>query len=218
MDAIDHLYHYKEGQVTPQELEEYKHNIPTFTPRMRSWLLKHFENLPVPDADEKELFLQREPALGATVAILDEVRTHNEDLPAVQQRILFHILRSKMLRQLISCSGARTTDDLLDILQAELDDGIAAPVPKWYEFKEISFGPSRIGYEHCGASGCYRTETTRREFQGCPKCKMVYYCCKRCQDSDWKNRHKMVCQKTSGTWREQMGQISSMFIWGRSNS
>ncbi len=206
--------------MTTDELEEYKHDqsfetIPTYTRNMRSWLVDYFDSLPIPDADEKDEFVRRNPAMGATDAIICETRKHNKKLPTVQQRILFHNLRSKMLRQLISCSGAQRLDDLLDILEAELDTGIPAAVPQWYKFSTVSFGPSRIGYEPCGSRYCVQTETVNKQFQRCPRCKLVYYCCNQCQDGDWKTRHKQVCRK-GGEWREQMEKISSVFVWGRS--
>jgi len=216
----ENLYIDRKDLMTYEELEEYQHNrsleaIPTFTPNMRAWLIDYFEELPIPDAEEKNDFLRREPAMGATEAMLREIRKHNARLPAVQQRVLFHHVRSKMLRQLISCSGAQRLDDLLDILEAESDSGKPSSIPKWYKFSPISFEPSRVGYEPCGARYCYRTESTKKQFLKCPRCKLVYYCCNQCRESDWKARHKQVCPR-GGEWREQMEKISSVFVWGRS--
>ena len=45
--------------------------------------------------------------------------------------MLFQSLRDQMLRQLISCDGAKSMDDLVDILQKEMESGIPAPVPDW---------------------------------------------------------------------------------------
>ena len=201
--------------MTREELEEFKHDpcreiIPTYTRNMRMWLLDYLDDLPIPDAEDKEEFLRREPAMGATDSILREIRKHNARLPAVQQRILFHDIRSKMLRQLISCSGAQRVDDLLDILQTEMDSGMPAAIPYWYKFRTVSFEPSRIGYESCGSRYCLQTETTNKQFQSCPRCKEVYYCCSKCQGSDWKSRHRQVCKK-GGDWRGHVERISSVF-------
>lgn len=213
----DDLYHDREDLMTPEELEEHKHDhssetIPTYTPNMRTWLLDHFDHLPLPDEEEQEEFLRREPAMGASDAILSEIREHNATLPPVQQRILFHQLRIKMLRQLISCSEAQTLDQLLDILQVELDTGVPANVPAWYEFCPISFGPCRIGYEPCGARGCFQTETIDRKFDQCERCQLIYYCSNECQENDWKVRHKMVCKKGADL-REKTQKIPSLFSW-----
>ena len=45
-------------------------------------------------------------------------------LGGVQQRMLFQSLRDQMLRQLISCDGAKCMADLVDILQKEMESGI----------------------------------------------------------------------------------------------
>ena len=66
----------------------------------------------------------RSPSLGATQALLDECRRHNEVITPVQQRELYNSLKSKMLRVLISCSGAKTINELLDMLELELKSGI----------------------------------------------------------------------------------------------
>lgn len=213
----EELYHGREDLMTPEELEEYKHDfsaeeIPTYTPPMRAWLFDHFDELPLPDEEEKDEFLQREPAMGVTDDLLQDMRAHNATLLPVQQRILFHNVRYKMLRQLISCSGAQTLDELLDILEAELESGIPAPVPAWYEFLPISFGPCRIGYEHCGARGCFQTETKDQKYDICDRCHHIYYCSEACQEKDWKERHKHVCKKGFDL-RERTKKAWSMFSW-----
>mmetsp|Transcript_14917 Transcript_14917/g.33285 ORF Transcript_14917/g.33285 Transcript_14917/m.33285 type:complete len:224 (-) Transcript_14917:355-1026(-) len=218
MNAED-LYWDREDLMTPEELEELNHSpsdetIPTYTPNMRAWLIdNHFEGFPRPDAEYKREFLKRKPAMGASADILAEIRVHNALLPAVQQRKLFNSLRGQMLRQLIPCPGAKTVEELCGLLEAELDSGVPAPVPEWYEFSTVRFGPRRIGYEPCGARGCFQTETTDSQFGRCTRCKLVYYCGKECQASDWKARHKKVCKKGAQDRdkTEKVSQFISMF-------
>lgn len=91
----------------------------------------------------------RSPSLGATQALLDECRRHNEVITPVQQRELYNSLKSKMLRVLISCSGAKTINELLDILELELKSGTPAPLPDWYEFSTIKWGPRKMDCDKC---------------------------------------------------------------------
>ena len=97
---------------------------------------------------DREAFENRPPALGATPQLLAELKTYNAKLTkgSVQHRMLYKTVREKMLNQLISCDGAKSIDDLLDILQKEMDSGVPAPVPDWYTF------PSRRAY---GWSQCW---------------------------------------------------------------
>ena len=66
----------------------------------------------------------------------NELRTHNAKLitGGVAQRMLFDSLRNEMLRQLISCNGAKSVDDLVDILQKEMETGVPSSVPNWYHY------------------------------------------------------------------------------------
>ncbi len=192
--------------MSPNELEDINHDsssevIPTYTPSMRQWLIDGFECFPCPDEHDKAEFMARKPAMGATTQILDEIQQHNKRLPpVVQQRKIYRSIRFKMLRQLIPCSGAATMDELLDILRAELDSGIPAPIPDWYTFSKKSLGPRNMGYNACGARGCYQTETAEKDkepFARCSRCKLIYYCSRDCQKTDWKVRHKQVCKDGS---------------------
>jgi len=154
---------------------------------------------PTPEAQYREEFENRPPALGATPAMLEELRTHNAKLQkgGVQQRRLFQTLRDQMLRQLISCDGAKCMEDLVDILQKEMESGIPAPVPDWYTFSTVTRGPRKIGYDRCSnwLGPCYHTEThDKPQFSRCSKCKVAIYCSRECQAHDWKARHKKVCK------------------------
>ena len=154
---------------------------------------------PTPEAQYRQEFESRPPALGATPALLEELRTHNAKLSAggVQQRMLFQSLRDQMLRQLISCDGAKSMEDLVDILQREMESDIPAPVPDWYTFSTVTFGPRKIGYDRCSnwLGPCHRAEThDKPQFARCSKCKVAVYCSRECQAFDWKARHKKVCK------------------------
>lgn len=150
-----------------------------------------------PDAEYRAEFERRSPALGATQDILDELKARHMKLPPVQKRSLYRSLRSAMLRQLISCDGASTMEDLLNILQQEMDSGVPAPVPDWYEYSNVRMGPRKIGYDGCSNRGCKRTETVDQKFSRCSKCKVAIYCSRDCQIADWKIRHKKVCKEAA---------------------
>ena len=130
----------------------------------------------------------RSPSLGATQALLDECRRHNEVITPVQQRELYNSLKSKMLRVLISCSGAKTINELLDILELELKSGIL-----------LLLFP--IGTNFPQSNGVPEKWTTINvaigiaSFARCARCKLAHYCCKECQVKDWKDRHRQVCQE-----------------------
>jgi len=203
----------REDLMTAEELEDLYHEpssekISTLTPGIRQWLLMNFEDMPSPDVEGKVEFLKRKPAMGATVDMIEEIHDHYGILPpGVQQRNLYAILRSKMLRQLIPCTGVTTVEGLLDILKKEIDSGIPAPIPKWYQFSKVIFGPrSFLGLEECHARGCSKTESAdeKKPYARCSNCKLVCYCCKDCQVTDWKARHKQVCN----TGKKQRDMVS----------
>ena len=204
------LYIDRPDLMTAEELEDYEHDpsddvIPTYTRNLRKWLMKDRAN---PDALDKEEFLLRSPALGATQALLDECRRHIEVITPVQQRELYNSLKFRMLRVLISCSGAKTINDLLDILELELRSGTPAPIPDWYEFSTVKWGPRKMGYDKCSNRDCFNTEKhDTPSFARCARCKLAHYCCKECQVKDWKDRHKQVC-KEGADFRNQVKETS----------
>lgn len=204
---------YDEEDMTPEELEEYHHDpsfetIPTYTPNVKKWVLD-FENFPNPDNFDKDRFMRRKPAMNITSNLIKEIRGHYHSLPPVQQRFLFKSLQSKMLTALISTSGANTIDKLLDILQAEIDSGIPAPIPEWYEWSNKRFGPRSMGYQKCENRGCFQTDTLSQKLERCGKCKLAFYCSRECQVADWKGRHKKVCKHGSDR-RDQHKKVSDL--------
>ena len=134
----------------------------------------------------------------------------NYPLSNSEQRRLYRCLRSQMLRQLISCDGAETMNDLVGILQKEMESGTPAPVPDWYEYSTVRMRPRKIGYDGCSNRGCYRTEVhDKPRFSRCSKCKVAIYCSRDCQATDWKARHKKVC-KSAAEQREKIIRVSQM--------
>ena len=59
-----------------------------------------------------------------------------------------------------------------------------------------------ICYKKCYYSNCNNIEIKRGQFKVCEKCKKQYYCCKKCQISDWKY-HKLFCYT-----KELMSKVS----------
>lgn len=219
MNAED-LYILREDLLTPEELEDVRHDpsteeIPTFTPTLRQWILmggidSEFGVRPAPEAASRREFERRTPALGATPDLLTELKMHYAILPPVQQRSLFKCLRDTMLRQLISCNGVATMDDLVDILQAEMDSGTPAPVPEWYKYSTVTMGPRKIGYDGCSNRECLKTETHNQpQFKRCSRCKVAVYCGRECQVEDFKARHNKVC-KEAAKEREEIASVGKM--------
>jgi len=191
--------------LTREEIEEGDYvdsgyDLPSKTPILRKWILfggytdgKDQFGMPLMRPTPEAQYREDSPAL------LEELITHNSKLPkgGVQQRMLFQSLRDQMLRQLISCDGAKSMDDLVDILQKEMESGIPAPVPEWYTFSTVTRGPRKIGYDRCSnwLGPCHRAETPDKpQFARCSKCKVAVYCSRECQAFDWKARHKKVCK------------------------
>jgi len=46
----------------------------------------------------------------------------------------------------------------------------------------------------CSNPLCERKEKRPREFQRCERCKVVFYCSRKCQKKDWKRAHKRHCK------------------------
>jgi len=220
MNAED-LYCMREDLMTPEELEEHHHDpsfdeIPTYTDALQRWILHGCEDddddfaiRPAPEAATRRDFERRPSAIGATPQLLVELKGHHVLLSPVQQRMLYRHLRSTMLRQLISCDGAATMDDLVIILREEMDSG-TSPVPEWYKYSTVTMGPRKIGYDGCTNRGCNRTEAhDQPRFSSCSKCKVAIYCSRECQAADWKARHKKVC-KEAAKEREQITRMGKM--------
>jgi len=168
-----------------------------------------------PDAEHRKAFEARSVALGFSRSRIAELVAFSEDpnLAPVQKRLLIKTLRSSMLRSLIPCPGASDLPSLASILLAEHDSGVPAPVPDWYTFSSVRFGPRQIGLRGCVADGCLNTEGMEKKFQKCGGCSLAHYCGKDCQLRDWKARHKKVCKKGSVS-RKQMEVVSTMFAPG----
>lgn len=47
----------------------------------------------------------------------------------------------------------------------------------------------------CGNSKCIKTKRNEksRKFKICSRCKVIYYCCRRCQKYDWNYNHRLKC-------------------------
>ncbi len=199
--------------MTAEELEDYHHSpsddeIPTLTPTLRGWLLLDGMDSS-PEEENRARFESRPPALGMTPDISSELKSHYATITPIQQRQMFSLLRGHMLRQLISCDGADKFEALVDILENEMKSGTPAPVPQWYKFSDVRMGPRKIGYDGCSNRGCFRTETTERQFGKCTGCRTAVYCKKDCQKQDWKARHKKVC-KEAAQQREKIQRVSQM--------
>uniref|UniRef100_A0A7S1VME9 MYND-type domain-containing protein n=1 Tax=Grammatophora oceanica TaxID=210454 RepID=A0A7S1VME9_9STRA len=213
MDAED-IYAEREDLMTPEELEEWHHSpndetVPTLSPLLREWLIGNGLRA-APEASTRRDFDRRKPALGATKRELQELASHNDRLPSgVQQRKLLKMLRSTMLRQLITVDGAVTLEDHIKILENEIETNTPAPVPKWYKYSTVTMGPRKIGYDACCNRGCVRAETVDVQFSKCASCKIVVYCGHNCQRVDWKTRHKYVC-KDAAKQREKIARVGKM--------
>ena len=166
---------------------------------------------PNPEAMERKEFEKRSPAIGLTLALLDELHTHFQlpGLRPVQKRRIFNLLQGKMLTSLIPCPDCSTVEELMSVLRGEIDTGIPAPVPEWYSYSTVTMGPRKIGYYHCCRRGCFKTETTEIRFQKCSQCEVAVYCSRECQLEDWKEKHKKVCKHAKEN-RERTKQVGKM--------
>lgn len=195
---------------TPEEEEDWNYN-----PRsgIRIWPERFYtleDELPSPIAAERAAFQLRPPALGLTTAEVAAMEHKIKRASPVQRRFEFRLLQGRMLRMLIPCPGASDYGSLLAILKEELRRGTPAPVPDWYEYSKVKFGPRRIGYYACDARGCFFTEDASRQVMKCGGCNLAKYCSRDCQSADWKARHKVVCQKDKGESVKRVEQVSAI--------
>eukprot|EP00009_Paramoeba_aestuarina_P008371 CAMPEP_0201509450 /NCGR_PEP_ID=MMETSP0161_2-20130828/2502_1 /ASSEMBLY_ACC=CAM_ASM_000251 /TAXON_ID=180227 /ORGANISM="Neoparamoeba aestuarina, Strain SoJaBio B1-5/56/2" /LENGTH=272 /DNA_ID=CAMNT_0047904401 /DNA_START=45 /DNA_END=863 /DNA_ORIENTATION=- len=205
----------REDLMTPEELEEWTFEpsgsqIDTIPDSCRSFFFD-LDGRPPPEAATRRAFERRPPALGITDDVLKGLREHYAILSSspVQQRQLSKLVRSTMLRQLISCDGVDRCDleGHLQILEKERASGVPAPVPEWYKYSTVTMGPRKIGYDECSAPGCPRTEKYGSpKFAFCGGCKVAKYCGKDCQLADWKARHKKVCKECAAQ-KEQIKMV-----------
>lgn len=85
--------------------------------------------------------------MGFTSKQIDKLEAYYEAISPAEQRYFFKMLRTSMLRQLISTSGCGTFSGLCKILRDEVSSGIPAPIPQWYSFSSTTMGPRKIGYD-----------------------------------------------------------------------
>ena len=55
-----------------------------------------------------------------------------------------------------------------------------------------------VHFVECGRRGCSKNgghihDSSKRAMKMCQQCKMTYYCSKKCQKRDWKDRHRQRC-------------------------
>ena len=89
---------------------------------------------------------------------------------------------------------------LAPFIQMGLDNGLSerkalAAALKQYH---VSKGRSKEGIKGsqrplANCALCHARESTENRFKACAACKMVYYCCRECQETDWKV-HKPFCK------------------------
>ena len=137
---LNALYMDHRELATSEELEQWNFDecgacIPTFP---NTWRRDLF--LMIPDAMGRSEWEQRSPALSLNEKGIQALQQHaaSPKLLDVQRRIMFDVLRQKMLVQLISCSGADSVEALCDILRAELKCGVSAPAPAWYVLSTVT--------------------------------------------------------------------------------
>lgn len=196
----------------PEEHEDhaYKGNShsPEFPPLFKKWYMYAVDLMPLPEEDTRSEFEARASAMGLSLVQLEELLQHvcQPNFLPVQKRRVFRMLQHKMLQQLIPSSGCTNIEALIDVLKQELVDNTPAPVPTWYVFSKMVFGPRRIGYNKCFNRPCYQSEDQTHRFSNCGQCKWSYYCSPECQKADWKTRHRVLCKETS----EEKGLIASV--------
>jgi hypothetical protein len=149
--------------------------------------------------------------MGLTNALLDELQQHfnHPNISSVQKRRLFDCLRESMLNNLIPCYDISSIEELCAILRAEIESGVPSLVPKWYVYSTVTMGPRKIGYYSCCKVGCMRTEDYITRFSSCGNCNLAPYCSRECQVSDWKARHKKICNEAA-EHREKTKEVGKM--------
>ena len=199
--------------MSPDELEDFHHDSSTDAiDEIPRWLVQKTMNVPTPDEFDRSRFEARKPALGLTLSEIGQLEQHAQDprMSEGSKRRFFRYLREIMCRSLISPSDCATLSDLFRILRAEVESGVPAPVPEWYTFSGMRFGPRRLGYRQCDNRGCLKTETPRGStFPQCSGCKLAAYCGRDCQIADWKIRHKILCKKAKAE-KDQTQLVSSL--------
>ena len=198
MHIDDVLFQHKE-LMTPEELDDFHHDSSRGAiDAIPRWFLKKTMDFPTPEEFDRSRFEKRKPAFGLTLSEINQLEqhAHNQNMTEGNKRRFFQHLRKKMCLSLISPSDCSTISDLCNTLRAEVESGVPAPVPEWYTFSEMRFGPRRLGYRKCDNRGCLKTETLRgSRFPQCSNCKLAAYCGRACQVADWKIRHKILCNE-----------------------
>lgn len=221
MRIEDVLYQHEE-LMTPEELDDFHHEPSTDAiDEIPRWFLDKTMVFPTPDEFDRSRFEKRKPAFGLTLSEIDQLEQHaqNPKMTEGNKRRFFKHLREMMCRTLISPSDCSTISDLCNILRAEVESGVPAPVPEWYTFSEMRFGPRRLGYRKCDNRGCLKTETLLgSRFPQCSSCKLAAYCGRACQTADWKIRHKILCKEAKAE-KDKTKRVSALLEgFARKNS
>ena len=212
MMSAEDLYMDRPDLRTPEETEDDHYGRrDNDLPDVLQHYIRSFAGDGTPEAEYRKDFEARKPALGLTEEDLVELESHWElpGLEPVQKRRYFRMLRNKVLRMLIPCSGCADVPALVAVLRAELESGVPAAVPDWYTFSTVTMGPRKIGYDVCNNRGCFECEDLERKFSRCGGCKLPFYCSRKCQRADWKARHKHVC-KNAAADAGGMADVSKM--------
>lgn len=214
---IDAALELEETLMTPEEREDFLHDPSKDTmDEIPRWFLHKTIRSPTPDESGRVMFEKRKPAFGLTLSQIGQLEQHAQHPGMTEggKRRFFRILRETMCRNLISPSDCSTTLELCNILRAEVESGVPAPVPEWYVFSEVRYGPRRMGYRKCDNRGCFKTETLLVEsiFPQCSRCKKATYCSRDCQAADWKNRHKILCKQAKAEMHHM--QLASAVLEG----
>jgi hypothetical protein len=210
--CIEDVLYQHEELMTPEELEDFHHDSSTdAVDQIPRWFLDKTMLTPTPDEFGRSEFEKRKPAFGLTLLEIDQLDQHAQNPKMTQgnNRRFFHHLRGIMFHSLISPSGCSTVSELCNVLRAEVESGVPAPVPEWYTFSDVRFGPRRLGYRQCDNRGCLKTETLPGpRFPQCSSCKLAAYCGRDCQTADWKIRHKILCTEAKAE-KEKTKRVSA---------